>query len=83
MIIHNRIRCKICGDVIESTSRHDFKWCKCKACAVNGGHDYLKRAWDPYAFPGKMPIDVTMDDIIEELSEYTADHFSPENLPNG
>ncbi len=75
MILTNKIRCKLCGDVIESTSRHDFKWCKCKACAVDGGHAYLKRAWDPYAVPGKMPSKVTEDDIYEELSEYTEDEF--------
>ena len=42
-IIHNKIRCKKCGDIIESTSVHDFKWCSCGACAVDGGHDYLRR----------------------------------------
>lgn len=42
-IIHNRIRCKKCGDVIESCSVHDFKWCSCHSCAVDGGHEYLKR----------------------------------------
>lgn len=43
-IIHNKIRCKKCGKIIESTSTHDFKWCSCGACAVDGGHDYLKRS---------------------------------------
>ena len=44
-IIHNRIRCKHCGDVIESGHVHDFKWCKCGTVAVDGGHDYLKRSF--------------------------------------
>lgn len=44
-ILHNRIRCNLCGDVIESYHRHDMKWCKCKSCAVDGGHDYLKRSF--------------------------------------
>ena len=43
-IIHNKIRCKKCGDIIESISTHDFKFCSCGACAVDGGHDYLKRS---------------------------------------
>lgn len=43
MIIRNAIRCNKCGDEIESTSVHDFKWCSCGACAVDGGHDYLRR----------------------------------------
>lgn len=39
----NKIKCKKCGDVIESKSVHDFKFCKCKSVAVDGGHDYLRR----------------------------------------
>ena len=33
-IIRNRIKCKKCGEIIESTSRHDFKFCKmrCGRC---------------------------------------------------
>ena len=42
-IISNKIKCKKCGEVIESTYTHDFKYCKCKAVAVDGGHDYLRR----------------------------------------
>ena len=43
MIVKNAIRCNICGDEIESKSRHDFVTCKCGACSVDGGHDYLRR----------------------------------------
>ena len=42
MIIRNAIRCNICGDEIESERRHDYVECKCGACAVDGGHDYLR-----------------------------------------
>lgn len=42
-IIKNMIKCNKCGDVIESVSVHDFKWCKCKTVAVDGGHEYLRR----------------------------------------
>ena len=42
-IIRNAIRCKKCGEVIEGKSVHDFKFCSCGACAVNGGHEYLRR----------------------------------------
>lgn len=55
-IIANRIRCKKCNDIIESTSVHDFKFCKCGAVAVDGGCDYLRRYGDLESF--------------EELSEY-------------
>ena len=56
----NKIRCKNCGDIIESRHCHDFVWCSCGQCAVDGGKLYLKRAFktdDP-------------DEAIEELSEY-------------
>lgn len=42
-IIHNRIRCRKCGEIIESEYTHDYKECSCGACAVDGGHEYLRR----------------------------------------
>ncbi len=42
-IIKNAIRCNLCGDEIESKSVHDFVTCSCKACSVDGGHEYLRR----------------------------------------
>jgi len=42
-IIKNAIRCNLCGDEIESRHVHDFVRCSCKACAVDGGHEYLRR----------------------------------------
>ena len=39
----NKIKCKKCGDIIESKTRHDFKWCTCKSVAIDGGHIYLRR----------------------------------------
>ena len=39
----NKIKCKKCGDIIESINVHDFKWCSCRVVAVDGGHEYLKR----------------------------------------
>jgi len=42
-ILVNKIRCKKCNEVIESTHRHDFKFCKCGTVAVDGGKDYLRR----------------------------------------
>jgi hypothetical protein len=37
-----KVRCRKCGDTIQSHFRHDFKWCKCHAIAVDGGDDYLR-----------------------------------------
>ena len=45
MIVRNAIRCNLCGEEIESTHRHDFKTCKCGACSVDGGMEYLRRVY--------------------------------------
>lgn len=39
----NKIKCKKCGDIIESIDVHNFKWCSCKSVAVDGGREYLRR----------------------------------------
>jgi len=44
LIISNRIKCKLCGDVIESTFTHDYRRCSCGAVAVDGGREYLRRS---------------------------------------
>lgn len=48
----NRIRCRSCDDVIESTYRHDWKQCKCGRVFVDGGKDYQRRG-----YPGGRPED--------------------------
>lgn len=55
-IYRNIIKCKKCGDIIESKNIHDMKWCKCGAIGIDGGKDYLRRCGNK-------------EDIIE-LSEY-------------
>lgn len=44
-IIKNAIQCKLCGEIIESVYTHDYVECKCGACAVDGGHEYLRRCF--------------------------------------
>lgn len=44
-ILKNCIKCKSCGDVIESLNTHDYKSCSCGRVAVDGGHDYLRRCF--------------------------------------
>ncbi len=39
------IRCKHCGDTIESKHRHDFRSCSCKSVAVDGGTDCPRVIW--------------------------------------
>ena len=44
-ITRNALRCRHCGDVIESRSVHDYKECSCGSCSVDGGHEYLRRGY--------------------------------------
>ena len=36
-----KIKCLLCGDIIESKSVHDLVSCKCESCYIDGGKDYL------------------------------------------
>lgn len=45
IIKRNAAKCNKCGDIIESTHRHDFKWCSCRTVAVDGGLEYIKRCF--------------------------------------
>ena len=42
-IISNKVRCKLCNDIIESRHTHDFNTCKCGNISVDGGKYYLRR----------------------------------------
>lgn len=79
IVSRNMIKCNLCGDEIESIHRHDFKWCKCKSVAVDGGTYYLKRLgnldhWtdiSEYREPTKIEkIDFIKDHIDEYLSMF-------------
>ena len=54
-----KVKCKKCGDVIQSTYRHDFVYCKCETIFVDGGDDYMR-----LGFPGG-----EIEDWIEVLDE--------------
>lgn len=61
-ISKNSIKCKHCGDILVSKSRHDYKMCSCGKCGVDGGLDYLRRSFI-----------TSPEDDFEELSEYQND----------
>ena len=44
-IIRNALRCNVCGEEIESRHVHDFVTCRCGACSVDGGREYLRRCF--------------------------------------
>lgn len=68
-ILKNVIRCKHCGNIIESTSVHDFKFCECGSCTVDGGHDYLRRCY-------KTTPEMDFEDLSEiiEVSDEEKSH---------
>jgi hypothetical protein len=43
VVVSNKAQCKLCNDVIESKSGHDFKYCSCGEIFVDGGNEYLRR----------------------------------------
>lgn len=61
-IKRNIIKCKCCGDIIESKSRHEFVECSCGACFVDGGHDYVRC--------GGSPENIEFLTEYEEVPEY-------------
>ena len=60
-LIHNRIQCKQCGDIIESFHTHDLKYCKCRKVGIDGGLEYAKRL---------IPSGANWEEYIEDLSEW-------------
>ena len=48
IIRRNIIKCRNCGDIIESKFTHDFVACKCRQCLVDGGLEYLRRSGDNF-----------------------------------
>lgn len=59
-LVSNKIRCKFCGDVIESFSVHDFKRCRCGKCSTDGGLEYAQRSF----------FTDNPEDTYEDLSVY-------------
>ena len=43
-ILSNKARCKLCGDIVESTlDNQQYLYCKCKSIAVGGGNKAILR----------------------------------------
>lgn len=61
-----KVRCKSCGDVIQSQHRHDMVWCTCKKIAVDGGDSYLRLAGKPEL------IEVNRDGAWKPIAEVHA-----------
>lgn len=76
MIITNSIRCKICGQVLESKTQHDFQPCKCfiesggtKGCFCDGGKAYLRYGGNPDEFEVLSTVRPYTDKERDEYNE--------------
>ena len=67
-IITNKIKCRKCGDVIESFFTHDLKRCKCGAVEIDGGKEYLRRSAK------------NLDDIIELSTVINDDEIQEKDM---
>jgi len=37
-----KIKCTLCGEILESKYRHDYVECSCKSTFIDGGSDYIR-----------------------------------------
>ena len=65
-IITNKIKCRTCGDVIESVFTHDLKRCKCGAVEIDGGKEYLRRSAKSIDDFIELSTVINADDEIQE-----------------
>lgn len=47
ILLASKVKCKACGGVIESRSRHDYKTCECGKTMIDGGFDYQRLGGAP------------------------------------
>ena len=68
------VHCLNCDDVIWSESRHDFKYCECGECFVDGGRDYFRAGFttrDTVVF-GRLVL-ATREFVVEADDDSTPD----------
>lgn len=68
-VIRNAAGCTLCGDAIESKSRHDFVVCKCGNLFVDGGLDYIRRGVDE-ALKNGLPTFIDLSQTYEIEVDY-------------
>ena len=74
-LVRNAIKCKHCGDVVESKSVHDFEQCSCGACFADGGLEYLRRGFK--TSPDEDYVDLSeYEDVPGYHVEYLAKMFA-------
>ena len=64
-MICNKIKCKLCGDIIESKHTHDFVTCSCGACSADGGKEYIRRCYITEGCYEDLSESIWIDDNIK------------------
>lgn len=65
--MRNRVKCKLCGDIIESKRRHDYVTCSCGEISIDGGNDYMHARFNnPENF---ICIDDEGNEIVPKMKE--------------
>lgn len=59
------IECPACGAQIWSRHTHDFRFCPCDYCFVDGGRDYLRSGWGGDGLPDLGPPKTVEIEITE------------------
>lgn len=76
-LLRNRLRCKKCGQTIESKYRHDFVSCDCGAIFVDGGLDYMRYGGDESSFEDlsewSIPENVTKEHVTVRVGQLWKD----------
>lgn len=75
----NKIKCRKCGDIIESINVHDFKLCSCGAVAVDGGCEYLRRIGNKEDFE-ELSHFIKLAEITTDGFEIVKDALSKKNI---
>lgn len=70
-VIVSAIECPECGETIYSRAHHDFHFCHCGACAIDGGFDYVKiTAQNPSSVQiKKIPIKATRKILYDDWNK--------------
>lgn len=78
------LKCKKCGDIIQSKHRHDMVWCKCHSIAIDGGDDYFRWAGNKDDIEFYVPESekderlAEQSDLIEHLKkQLNCDYYKP------
>ena len=81
----SKVRCKRCGDVIESKWLHNYVRCSCGRVAVDGGNDYLRvcgnfEDWEHVLLAEEFAMDYaikmdTVRDCLDFTDKLTIAHY--------